>query len=95
MTAKKWLPALLLLGSACTPRIALWPIDSSASPQPSTAPGLANPASVFCEQNNGKLVIRQTGQGETGYCVFRDLSACEEWAYYRNQCKPGDNPGFQ
>jgi putative hemolysin len=94
---KIWLAAGLLLAIClgCTPVIKLWPIEKSTSPQPSSDPSLANPASINCEQNNGKLVMRTTTQGQTGYCVFRDLSYCEEWAYYRNECKPGDATNFQ
>ncbi len=53
---------------------------------------IANPASVFCEQNGGKLEIR-TGEdgGQVGYCKFSDGSECEEWKYYRSECKPGDS----
>lgn len=95
-----WLLLLLwfyLIG--CTPRIYLWPTGKTIDPQPSASASdpasLANPAAVYCQQNNGRIVIRQTTQGEAGYCVFSDFSACEEWSYYRNQCKPGDLPNFE
>ena len=49
---------------------------------------IANPASVYCQQNDGTLEIR-TGKdgGQTGYCKFFDGSECEEWKYYRGECK--------
>jgi len=48
---------------------------------------LANPASVYCEQQGGKLEIRTTADGsQTGYCILIDNSECEEWAYYRREC---------
>ena len=51
-----------------------------------------NPASVFCEQNGGKLELRQDASGATaGICVFPDGSECDEWAYFRKECKPGDS----
>jgi putative hemolysin len=54
--------------------------------------GMANPASVFCEQNAGKLEIRTAEDGrQTGYCKFSDGSECEEWAYMRGECKAGDS----
>ncbi len=69
------------------------PATSTPMVQPTTAPGIANPASVFCEKNGGKLEFRQDAQnGTTGICVFTDKSECEEWAYYRGECKPGDKP---
>lgn len=48
---------------------------------------MANPASVYCEQNGGKLEIRTAFDGgQTGYCKFSDGSECEEWAYFRKKC---------
>lgn len=55
-------------------------------------PGLANPASEYCEENGGTLEILEdeTG-GQVGYCIFLDGSECEEWAYYNGECQPGEN----
>jgi len=53
---------------------------------------LPNPASVYCEENGGTLEIREDeGGGQVGYCVFEDGSECEEWTFYRGDCKPGDS----
>ena len=53
---------------------------------------MPNPASVFCEENGGKLIIREDDSGgQIGFCVFEDGSECEEWAFYRGECKPGNN----
>lgn len=50
--------------------------------------GLANPASVYCVDQGGKLEIKTDEQGgQYGVCVFADGSECEEWAYYRGECK--------
>ncbi len=78
------LQCALLCSAACSP--------SQTSPTP--AANLPNPASVHCEQNGGKLELRQdpTG-GVAGICVFSDGSECDEWAYFRGQCKPGDARG--
>lgn len=77
-----------LAAAACGPT--LTPVPGSASSEA----GIANPASVFCEQNGGTLQIR-TGLdgGQIGVCAFADGSECEEWAYFRGECKPGDTPG--
>lgn len=57
---------------------------------PSPAANLPNPASVFCEQNGGKLEMRQDATGGVaGICKFSDGSECDEWAFYRGECKPG------
>ncbi|MBE0409467.1 MAG: DUF333 domain-containing protein [Anaerolineales bacterium] len=59
---------------------------------PTPGSGLPNPASVFCEENNGTLDLRTDEAGNvTGVCVFADGSECEEWAYSRGECKPGDS----
>src|SRR4030042_26964 len=50
---------------------------------------LPNPASVFCEQQGYKLEIRTAADGsQSGVCVFPDGSECDEWAYFRGECKP-------
>ncbi|PIQ28408.1 hemolysin [bacterium (Candidatus Blackallbacteria) CG18_big_fil_WC_8_21_14_2_50_49_26] len=76
----------LIIG--CTPVIVIGPSGKSNTPPANTA-GIANPASVFCTSNNGRLEIRRETLGEAGYCIFTDRSYCEEWSYYRGECKPG------
>jgi putative hemolysin len=51
--------------------------------------GMPNPASVFCEEQGGRLEVR-TGDdgGQAGYCIFPDGSECEEWAFFRGECEP-------
>lgn len=52
-------------------------------------PGVANPASVYCEEQGGTVDIRTDESGsQTGYCVFSDGSEVEEWAYYRGEAEP-------
>nr|CAC9238707.1 Putative hemolysin [Providencia rettgeri] len=34
------------------------------------AVGMANPASVYCEQIGGTLEIVDTAQGQVGYCIL-------------------------
>ena len=54
---------------------------------------IANPATDYCIKNGGDIEFRITSEGEMGYCVFEDGSACEEWAYYRGECEPkGEDP---
>ncbi len=52
---------------------------------------LANPASVFCGEQGGTLELRANDDGgQYGVCVFDDGNECEEWAFYRGECKPGE-----
>jgi inhibitor of cysteine peptidase len=56
---------------------------------PTPGAGLPNPASVYCEENGGKLDIRTDASGaQSGVCVFPNGSECDEWAYYRKECAP-------
>lgn len=52
--------------------------------------GLANPASVYCEEQGGRLEMREdVSSGQYGVCLFDDGSECEEWAFFRGECQPG------
>jgi len=52
---------------------------------------MPNPASVYCEQNGGRVELRPDASGAVaGVCVFPDGSECDEWAYYRGECQPGN-----
>ncbi len=67
--------------AACAPK--------PAAPTPAAA--MPNPASVYCEQNSGKVeLIQDAAGGVAGRCVFADGSFCDEWAYFRGTCQPGD-----
>lgn len=53
---------------------------------------IANPASVYCEEKGGKLEIRADADGnQYGICIFPDGSECEEWKFFRGECKKGQN----
>jgi putative hemolysin len=52
--------------------------------------GLANPASVHCSKQGGKLSINTREDGaQYGLCYFEDNKACEEWALMRGECPVG------
>ena len=65
---------------------------ASSTPAPTEGgAGLANPASTNCIDKGGQLEIRKDDAGnEYGVCKFSDGSECEEWAFFREECKPGD-----
>ena len=44
---------------------------------------IANPASVYCEDNWGTLQLEEWAW----LCMFDDGSYCEEWSYYRGECE--------
>ncbi len=87
MFRKALILVLMLMGmallAACSPKPA----------SPTAKAGMANPASVYCEQNGGKLELRQDASGgAAGICIFADGSECDEWAYFRGECKPVGSP---
>jgi putative hemolysin len=51
--------------------------------------GMANPASVYCEEQGYTLEMRTGDEGVYGVCIFPDGSECEEWAFFRGECEPG------
>lgn len=44
--------------------------------------GTANPASIHCVKNGGKLVTLQQDKS-VQYCKFKDGKIIEEWDYFR------------
>lgn len=70
---------------------------NKVSPPPTTTPtnstSIANPASVYCVNNGGKLDIQTTSAGQTGVCTFPNGSQCEEWSYLRGECSPNGTTG--
>ncbi len=65
------------------------PITPTAAPE-APAANMPNPASVYCADNGGTLDIRKDNAGnESGVCVFADGSECDEWAFFRGECQPG------
>ena len=58
-----------------------------ASNNKNIAAMIANPASVYCEDNNGTLAIKTDANGgQYGICTLKDGSQCDEWKYYRGEC---------
>jgi len=45
--------------------------------------GMANPASVYCQQLGGKLDMVESDSGTTGYCTLPSGERVEEWALFR------------
>jgi putative hemolysin len=72
----------IALVAACSPA------QSASTP----VPNMPNPAAVYCEQQGGKPEIVTAADGsQSGLCAFPDGSQCDEWAYFRGECKPGDS----
>ncbi len=63
------------------------PIDTNTNQDDNQNTGIANPASTNCIDKGGTLKL----EDNVVYCYFDDGSKCEEWAFYRGECKKGDN----
>jgi len=50
---------------------------------------LANPASVYCEEQGGVLENIMFENGVKGFCLFDDGSKCGQWDFFRGDCKKG------
>ncbi len=49
---------------------------------------IANPASTNCIDKGGKLDIRTDANGgQYGVCILAGGKECEEWAFYKGDCK--------
>ncbi|WP_245592867.1 putative hemolysin [Advenella mimigardefordensis] len=48
---------------------------------------MANPASVYCTEKGGTIVIKDTDKGQIGICKLLDGSEIEEWELYRRDHK--------
>ena len=63
----------------------------SSIPTPSPESNLPNPASTHCEQQGNKLEIVTADDGsQKGVCIFPNGSTCDEWAYFRGECRPAN-----
>lgn len=51
---------------------------------PETTVRIANPASVYCEEQDGTVEIVDETDGQVGYCVLPDGTRIEEWEFFRS-----------
>ena len=84
---KKWTVLFSVIGFG----IALAGCNKDEQKQPEQpkkeSVGMANPASVYCEEQGGKVEIKKEEKGEVGYCHLADGKVVEEWAFYRENNK--------
>jgi putative hemolysin len=84
------LTAVILSACSGAPAVKATPVPAKEAREEPAA-GLANPAAVYCQEQGGTVEIRTDAQGgQYGVCVFDDGSECDEWAYFRGECQPGE-----
>ena len=76
-----WIVALLAVATLAGCNLNKTPVEN-----PDENAEIANPASVYCEENGGTLVLEE----DAWLCMFEDGSYCEEWSYQRWECQPGE-----
>lgn len=88
----------LLLGAGCGNGKPMVDIGSPIGPKTESAAesqtesdktGIANPASTKCAEDGLRMRILNLAEGQVGICTFDDGSECEEWAYFRGDCRKG------
>ncbi|MDG3086499.1 DUF333 domain-containing protein [Vibrio hannami] len=47
--------------------------------------GMANPASEYCAEVGGESIIKETEDGQLGYCKLEDGVLIDEWDLYRSR----------
>lgn len=47
---------------------------------------IANPASVFCEEQGGESEIINEEEGQRGICNLPNEIQCDEWEFFRGEC---------
>jgi putative hemolysin len=65
-------------------------VPAIAFPTDTPQANMHNPASVYCQEQGYTSEIRTAMDGsQSGACIFPDGSECDEWAYFRSECGPG------
>lgn len=72
----------------CTLRYCETPAEPRCLKYKEHISNMANPASKFCIENSGTLEMLDWTWGQYGVCKFADGSTCEEWNYFKWECKP-------
>ncbi|MDE2579904.1 MAG: DUF333 domain-containing protein [Hyphomicrobiales bacterium] len=53
---------------------------------------IANPASVYCIEQGGRIEIEKTPEGERGLCMLPDGRRIDEWELFRANHPVDDAP---
>jgi len=72
-------------GAASPPAVDV-AVDDIASTCSGNAPGMANPAAVYCRELGYEYEIADTDEGQSGICIFPDGSRCNEWSFLQGKC---------
>lgn len=65
--------------------IALLLVAAMQAPPAPVTPAIANPASVYCIEQGGRLEIVRGPAGDVGWCILPDGRRIEEWEFFRQR----------
>ena len=89
LTWTSTLLTIFILLTSCT---------APSQPAPATLPtdipkaDMPNPAAAYCVEQGFTSEIRTAADGsQFGVCIFPDGSECDEWAYFRGECRPSES----
>jgi putative hemolysin len=72
-------------GCPCAETVESCPLDCKSDDSDNST-GLANPASVYCEEQGGTSEIQTATDGsQNGVCKFVDGRECDEWEFYNTK----------
>ncbi|PYF13134.1 hypothetical protein C8J30_101519 [Rhodobacter viridis] len=74
----KYLPLLLLALAACT----------EAAPSADKPIGMANPASAYCVEQGGEVLLNEMTPGGDASCKLPDGRKVGEWEYFNEHHRP-------
>ena len=70
--------SFFLIVAGCSPE--------AEQPEVGPLPGLANPASVYCQGLGFAEETRENEAGQYGVCVFPDGTECDTWDFLAGRC---------
>jgi len=63
--------------------------DDATSSCGGNAPGMADPAAVYCRELGYAYEIVDTSEGQHGVCILSDNSSCDAWGFLQGTCGQG------
>jgi subtilisin-like proprotein convertase family protein/putative hemolysin len=61
-------------------------LDDAASGCGEGAPGMANPAAVYCQELGYEYQVVDAAEGQHGICLLPDGSECDGWGFLEGKC---------
>ena len=92
---------LVVVAGALSLLLVLRHLDADQAPQDNVAvddvtpscdgnaPGMADPAAVYCRELGYAYEIVDTSEGQYGVCVLPDNSRCDAWGFLEGKCGQG------